>query len=251
MEEKAQNETRSDKGIGSPSSTHRQMETRPIEPSVRKAGLGKTGKSYKLRCELDNLREEALASGEWLTPAAQRSLAIVRDELARITTSRVSSHPRRKHHVDDAVQMTLASLRKVFPGLKHPQALCSYACKMTIRGARHSQNKDRCPQTLERSDEPPAESWTPCDYAQESEFKDQVLRALDHLPSQYRRVIELSLLHPGDIVAIAAALELSTQNAHQRLSRARKALGKVLGIAPAPNRGKSAARNNVGIALSS
>jgi RNA polymerase sigma factor (sigma-70 family) len=130
---------------------------------------------------------------------------------------------------EDLAQETFVAAWKQLAGLREPEKLRSWLCGIarnlinsTIRRQGREPAHDAGP--LELADESPSHEATPPEQTISREEEAILWRSIVNIPETYREPMVLFYREHQSVEQVAAALDLSEEAVHQRLSRGRKLL---------------------------
>ena len=130
---------------------------------------------------------------------------------------------------EDLAQETFLSAWKHLSALREPAKLRAWLCGIArnqINASFRKQGREPVYQAaqLEHVDEPPTQQKAPIDEAISKEEEAILWRSLESIPQLYREPLILFYRDGQSVERVAEALEISEDNAKQRLSRGRKLL---------------------------
>jgi RNA polymerase sigma factor (sigma-70 family) len=128
---------------------------------------------------------------------------------------------------EDVAQDVFVAAWKQLPGLREPEKLRGWLGGITRNLAHNSLRRaQRTPtaRAAELSPEVPAETASPSEQAVSADEASLMWRTLEGIPENYREPMVLFYREHQSVPAVAAALEISEENARQRLARGRAML---------------------------
>jgi len=130
---------------------------------------------------------------------------------------------------EDLAQETFVAAWKQLSGLREPEKLRPWLCGIArnlIHGALRKQGREpvHAAGPLELADESPSHEATPPEQTISREEEAILWRSIGNIPETYREPMILFYREHQSVEQVAAALELTEDAVHQRLSRGRKLL---------------------------
>jgi RNA polymerase sigma factor (sigma-70 family) len=132
---------------------------------------------------------------------------------------------------EDLAQETFVAAWKQLAGLREPEKLRPWLCGIarnlinsTVR--RQGREPSHAAETLEHADESHSNEASPPEQAISKEEEAILWRSIERIPETYREPLILFYREQQSVEHVAAALELSVDAVHQRLSRGRKLLSE-------------------------
>jgi RNA polymerase sigma factor (sigma-70 family) len=134
-------------------------------------------------------------------------------------------------HSEDLAQETFVVAWKQLRGLREPEKLRPWLCGIArnlINNTARQQGREPSheAETLERARESPSLEASPPEQAISKEEQAILWRSIERIPETYREPLILFYREHESVERVAAALELTEDAVHQRLSRGRKLLAE-------------------------
>ena len=132
---------------------------------------------------------------------------------------------------EDLAQETFVAAWKQLSGLREPEKLRSWLCGIArnlINSAarRHGREPSHAAESLDEISESHSPEPQPAEHIITKEEQTILWRSLEKIPETYREPMILFYREHQSVERVAAALELSEEAVHQRLSRGRKLLSE-------------------------